>query len=69
MLVVSLEKADKTKKGLYQFVNWALANRLPESVTLINRETDLGLEGLRTAKLSYHPVGFEEQFKIRFPAT
>lgn len=65
--VVSLEKAEKSKKGLYQFVNWALANRLPPEVTLLNRETDLGIEGLRNAKLSYHPVGFEEKFSIRFP--
>lgn len=63
--VVTLEKADRHVKGLYQYLNWALANRLPPEVTVINRETDLGIEGLRTAKLSYHPIGFEEKFTIR----
>ncbi|HOT27473.1 MAG TPA: phosphatidylglycerol lysyltransferase domain-containing protein [Candidatus Ozemobacteraceae bacterium] len=63
--VVTLEKADRHVKGLYQYLNWALANRLPAEVTVINRETDLGIEGLRTAKLSYHPIGFEEKFTIR----
>ncbi len=66
--VVPLEKADRSVKGLYQFVNWALANRLPEFVVLLNRETDLGIEGLRTAKQSYHPVKLEKKFEIRFPA-
>ncbi len=63
--VVTIEKADRHVKGLYQYLNWALANRLPADVTVINRETDLGIEGLRTAKLSYHPIGFEEKFVIR----
>jgi hypothetical protein len=64
--VITLEKADKSFKGLYQFVNWALANRLPPHVELINRETDLGIEGLRTAKLSYHPLGFAEKYRLIF---
>ncbi|NLI75372.1 MAG: DUF2156 domain-containing protein [Candidatus Riflebacteria bacterium] len=64
--VVTLEKAERILKGMYQFLNWSLANRLPAAVKLINRETDLGLEGLRTAKLSYHPVGFEEKFTLWF---
>jgi len=63
--VVSIEKADRHVKGMYQYLNWALANRLPPEVNVINRETDLGIEGLRTAKLSYHPIGFEEKFTIR----
>ncbi|HOY69004.1 MAG TPA: phosphatidylglycerol lysyltransferase domain-containing protein [Candidatus Ozemobacteraceae bacterium] len=63
--VVTIEKADRHVKGMYQYLNWALANRLPPEVTVINRETDLGIEGLRTAKLSYHPIGFEEKFTIR----
>ena len=64
--VVGIEKANKTIKGLYQFVNWAMANNLPEVVSLINRETDLGIEGLRTAKQSYHPVALEEKFRLTF---
>jgi len=64
--VVPLEKADRNIKGLYQFINWALANRLPESVSIINRETDLGIEGLRAAKASYHPTAFEEKYTLRF---
>lgn len=64
--VVTLEKANREIKGLYQFVNWSLANHLPADVTLINRETDLGIEGLRSAKLSYHPVAFEKKYRLYF---
>ncbi|MBI3039364.1 DUF2156 domain-containing protein [bacterium] len=66
--LVPIEKAKQDIKGLYQFTNWSLANHLPPEITLINRETDLGIEGLRTAKLSYHPVFFEEKYKLWFPA-
>jgi hypothetical protein len=64
--VVSLEKADKDRKGLYQFINWTMANRLPPFVELLNRETDLGIPGLRHAKASYHPLRLEEKYTLFF---
>lgn len=64
--VVTVEKANREIKGMYQFVNWALANRLPEEVKVINRETDLDIVGLRVAKLSYHPIGFEKKYRLYF---
>jgi len=63
---VTVEKTERSLKGMYQFLNWALVNRLPTEVKLVNRETDLGIEGLRTAKMSYHPVCFEKKFTILF---
>ena len=41
------------------------ARSLPESITLINREQDLGDEGLRQAKLTYRPSGFVKKFRAR----
>lgn len=62
--VVYFEKAVSGYKGLYQFINQSFASILPESYETINREQDLGEEGLRHAKLSYKPAGFVEKFKI-----
>ncbi len=66
MFVVHFEKGLDEYKGVYQFVNRATAQNLPETVTYINREQDLGDEGLRQAKMTYRPAGFvnKYQFKI-----
>lgn len=52
---VQLEKADEDYKGAYAFVNQQFALNLPANFTYLNREEDMGLEGLRKAKLQYHP--------------
>jgi uncharacterized protein len=55
--VVHFEKAMKEYKGLYQLVNRETARRiLSKGIKYINREEDLGIEGLRKSKLSYRPV-------------
>jgi hypothetical protein len=60
---IHFEKAVGEYKGLWQFVNQAFASILPDKYDTINREQDLGDEGLRHAKLSYKPVDFVRKYR------
>ena len=50
------EKAYADLRGAYPMINREFAARELSSYLFINREEDTGNEGLRKAKLSYHPV-------------
>jgi hypothetical protein len=63
MFVIHYEKAVESYKGIYQYMNQAFASALPRFFTLINREQDLGNEGLRQAKMTYRPCGFVQKFR------
>jgi hypothetical protein len=62
MFVIHFEKAIEEYKGIYQYVNQAFAASLPNFFTLINREQDLGSEGLRQAKETYRPCDFVRKY-------
>ena len=65
MALVHIEKANPNIRGLYQYINQQfILNEFPE-VEFVNREEDLGIPGLRKAKLSYHPVRFVEKYTVR----
>ncbi|MCL2557708.1 MAG: phosphatidylglycerol lysyltransferase domain-containing protein [Treponema sp.] len=63
MFAVHFEKGLERYKGIYQFINKDFAASLPGFFTHINREQDLGDEGLRQAKTTYRPAGFVVKYR------
>ncbi|TAN63346.1 DUF2156 domain-containing protein [bacterium] len=61
---VHFEKGVQGFKGLMQFVNQNFVAMLAEKYLFINREQDIEDEGLRQAKLSYHPSTFVKKYKV-----
>lgn len=59
--VVHIEKAFADVPGAYPMINQQFVIHETEGFTYINREEDLGEEGLRQAKNSYHPVFLVEK--------
>ena len=65
MAVIHIEKANPEINGLYQFINREfLVRSFPEEMILVNREDDVGMEGLRRAKMSYNPIDFARKYSI-----
>lgn len=65
MALVHIEKANPEIRGLYPYINQQFIVNEFEDVEFVNREEDLGIEGLRKAKLSYHPCRFVEKYTVR----
>ena len=62
--VVHIEKANPEIPQLFVVINQQFVEHEWQNVKFVNREQDLGDEGLRQAKLSYHPERMVEKFKI-----
>lgn len=61
MFVVHFEKALADVDGAYSMINQQFVEHAMEGYTYVNREDDAGAEGLRQAKLSYHPAFLMEK--------
>lgn len=62
--VIHIEKANANIEGLYTYINHKFCGDRWGDAEYINREQDLGVEGIRKAKLSYHPVKIVEKYSV-----
>jgi hypothetical protein len=63
-LVIHFEKGCPAYKGVYQAINQMFLARSAGPFRFVNREQDLGSEGLRKSKLSYNPIDFLKKSKV-----
>lgn len=61
-VLIHIEKADTAYKGAYAAINQLFVEREWEGYTYVNREEDMGIEGIRKAKLSYRPDLMVEKY-------
>jgi hypothetical protein len=63
-VVIPIEIADPAFPGLAQWINREFVRREWPAFKFINREQDMGVEGLRKAKLSYQPERLLKKFNL-----
>lgn len=65
--VVHFEKADPSFTGSYQMINQLFVqHEALNRYQFINREQDMGIEGIRKAKLSYVPFRMIKKYTVSF---
>lgn len=61
-LVIHFEKGSLKYKSVYNMLSHQFLKSIDNSYEYINREQDLGIEGLRKSKLSYHPIKLIDKY-------
>lgn len=64
MALIHLEKADPAYRGAFQFINQQFAYRALKGYETVNRQEDMGIEGIRRAKMAYHPLRMVPKYDI-----
>lgn len=64
MQLIHIEKANTDIDGLYPMINQQYVLHECDGVEWINREEDMGLEGMRKAKRSYYPARMVEKYML-----
>jgi hypothetical protein len=62
--VIHYEKGSPDYKGIYKAVNYETARLIKDEYKFVNREADMGVPGLRRAKLSYRPHHMIEIYSL-----
>lgn len=65
-LYVHFEKADRDFDGSYETINCLFAANCSFDAKYIDREEDMGDEGLRLAKMSYYPAMFTDKYEVYY---
>ena len=63
-LVIHIEKAHLEFDGAYQAINNMFLKNCCKEVLYVNREQDLGIEGLKHAKESYKPIRMVKKYIV-----
>lgn len=63
--LIHFEKGLPDCEGICKAINNEVAARLAQHFTYINRESDLGVTGLREAKMRYHPHHMVEVYSLK----
>lgn len=64
MAIIHFEKGNKDYSGVFAFINQKSVEMFYNDIPFINREDDMGLPGLRIAKMSYGPIKLEKKYTI-----
>ena len=62
--LIHIEKANRDFSGAYAAINNLFLKNEFADTEFVNREEDMGIEGLRKAKLSYRPVSLGEYYTV-----
>lgn len=63
-VIVHVEKADVEYRGAYAVINKMTAEAVFSDARWINREEDMGIEGLHQAKMSYGPAHMVDKYEV-----
>lgn len=63
--ITHIEKADVEYEGVYSYLCQVFAQKHYGNARIVNRQEDMGLEGLRKSKQSYRPIGFCKKFVVK----
>ena len=64
--LIHIEKASYEHRTAYSVINRLMLQNEFGHMKFVNREEDLGIEGLRKAKESYHPCKYIKKYRIQF---
>lgn len=62
---IYFQKADIAYRGIYPLIDNLFIKKRFADVQFVNKQEDMGLEGLRKSKLSYHPYMLVERWKAQ----